>query len=54
MVPLFKKWDRYDRNNYRGICLLAMGSRILARIVAKRIGWWAERLWVLDEKPVGA
>ena len=30
MVPLFKKGDRNDRNNYRGVCLLAMGSRILA------------------------
>ena len=38
MVPLFKKGDRNDRNNYRGICLLAMGSRILARILAKRLG----------------
>ena len=38
MVPLFKKGDRNDRNNYRGVCLLAMGSRILARILAKRLG----------------
>lgn len=50
MVPLFKKGDRNDRNNYRGVCLLAMGSgsRILGRVVAKRLGWWAEHLGLLD------
>ena len=53
MVPLFKKGDRNDRNNYRGVCLLAMGSRILARILAKRLGKWAERLGMLDENQSG-
>ena len=53
MVPLFKKGDRNDRNNYRGVCLLAMGSRILARILAKRLGRWAERLGMLDENQSG-
>ena len=33
-VPLYKmKGDRYDPGNYRGVCLLSLGSRILARIV---------------------
>ena len=53
MVPLFKKWDRNDRNNYRGVCLLAMGSRILARILAKRLGIWVERLGLLDDSQPG-
>ena len=39
MVPLFKKGDREDRNNYRGVVLLAMASRILARVLAKRLAW---------------
>ena len=49
MVPLHKKGDRNDRNNYRGVCLLTMGSRVLARVIAKRLSWWAERLELLDE-----
>ena len=53
MVPLHKKGDRNDRNNYRGVCLLAMGSRILGRVIAKRMGWWAEHLELLDENQAG-
>ena len=37
MVPLFKKGDRTDRNKYRGVCLLAMCSRVLGRVLAKRL-----------------
>jgi hypothetical protein len=44
MIPLYKKGDCNDCNNYRGICLLSMGSRILARVIAKRVAWWAEYL----------
>ena len=29
MCPLFKKRDRREKGNYRGVVLLAMGSRIL-------------------------
>ena len=37
IVPLFKKGDRKCVNNYRGVCLLSMCSRILARVIAKRL-----------------
>ena len=37
MIPLFKKGDRKDPNNYRGVVLLAMGRRIVARIAASRV-----------------
>ena len=53
IVPLFKKGDRNEAKNYRGVCLLAMGSRVLARVVSKRIGWWAEHLELLDENQAG-
>ena len=53
IVPLYKKGDREDPGNYRGVCLLAMGSRILARVVAKRLGTWAEDLSLLDENQAG-
>ena len=47
MVPLHKKGDRGEVNNFRGVCLLAMGSRILARVAAKRLGVWAESMGIL-------
>ena len=53
MVPLFKKGDKNDRNNYRGVCLLNMCSRILARVIAKRVSWWSEWLGLLDENQAG-
>ena len=53
IVPLYKKGDREDPGNYRGVCLLAMGSRILARVVARRLGGWAEQLGLLDENQAG-
>lgn len=49
MIPLFKKGDRNDSNNYRGVCLLAMGSRILARVVPSRLRWWAEHMNLVDD-----
>ena len=49
MVLLSKKGDRNERNNYRGVCLLLMGSRVFA----KRIRWWAENICVLDENQAG-
>jgi hypothetical protein len=53
MVPLHKKGDRNDRNNYRGVCLLTMGSRVVARVIAKRLAWWAEHLELFDENQAG-
>ena len=41
ILPLFKKGDRRDENNYRGICLLPFTSRLLAKIMAKRLQDWA-------------
>ena len=39
MCPLFKKGDRREKGNYRGVVLLAMGSRVLARVCAERMRW---------------
>ena len=49
MCPLFKKGDRIVKGNYRGVVLLAMGSRVLARVCAKRMRWWAEHMNLMDE-----
>ena len=54
MIPIYKKkGDKNEFNNYRGVCLLAMASRILARIVAKRTGWCSEHLELLEENQAG-
>ena len=53
MCPIFKKGNRGNTSNYRGICLLAMGSLILARVIASRISSWAEELRLLDENQAG-
>ena len=53
VIPLFKKGDRNNTNNYRGVCLLAMGSRITARIAADRLRRWAEELNLLDDDQAG-
>ena len=54
VVPLYKmKGDRDDPNNYRGVCLLSMGSRILARVIAARLMLWAEDVGLLDDNQQG-
>ena len=53
IVPLHKKGCRSDVNNYRGVCLLAMGSRIIAKIAANRLRGWSERLNLLDQNQSG-
>ena len=53
IVSLFKKGDRKCVNNYRGVCLLSMCSRVLARVIAKRVSLWAECLGLLDDNQAG-
>ena len=53
VIPLFKKGDRNNVNNFRGVCLLAMGSRVTARIAADRLRIWAEKMELLDDDQAG-
>ena len=53
VIALHKKGNINDENNYHGVCLLAMGSRILARVLADRIRIWAEHMELLDEEQAG-
>ena len=54
VVPLYKgKGDRNNPNSYRGVCLLSLGSRIVARIVACRLKDWAEDMGLLDDNQAG-
>ena len=53
MIPLHKKGKNMDRGNYRGVGLLPLISRIVARIFASQIREWAEELKVLGENQNG-
>ena len=53
VIPLFKKGDKDNPGNYRGICLLSMGSRILARVLADRLRLWSEDMDLLDDDQAG-
>ena len=54
VIPLYKmKGDKDDPGNYCGVCLLSMGSRIIARICANRLMKWAEGRNVLDDDQQG-
>ena len=53
VILLFKKGDKSDPNNYRGICLLPILSRVLGSILATRIRVWAEEMNLLDENHAG-
>ena len=53
VIPLFKKGDKNNPGNYRGICLLSMGSRILARVMANRLRIWAEKMQLVDDNQAG-
>ena len=46
IFPLWKrKGDRHDRNTWRGITLLSVGSKLVARICAARLQRWT-RTWL--------
>ena len=48
VVPLWKnKGDRKDKNTHRGITLLSVGSKLLARVVAQRVQQWSEA-WIAE------
>ena len=50
VVPLWKqKGDRTDKNTWRGITLLSVGSKLLARVVAQRVQVWSEP-WLPEAK----
>ena len=44
---------RNQTNNYRGLVLLAMCSRILARVIASRLRAWSEAVELVDENQNG-
>ena len=53
VIPHHKKGAKNDLNNYRGVCLLPLASRLIARIFATRLRNWSEDIGVLDENQNG-
>jgi len=44
IVPIYKKGDKTDCNNYRGISLLPITDRILSNILLSRLIPYAEEV----------
>ena len=49
IIPLQKKGPKTGLNNYRGVCLLQLTSRVIARVYATRLRTWAEKTEALGE-----
>ena len=43
ITPVFKSGNKHDESNYRGICVLSNLSKLLTKILNKRLNKWAER-----------
>ena len=53
IIPLFKKGDRRDANNYRGISLLNTLGKIFTSILNRRLCKWSESTNVLSDCQAG-
>ena len=53
VISQHKKGPKNDLGNYRGVCLLPLASRLIARIFATRLRTWAETIGVLNENQNG-
>ena len=53
MLPVFKSGNKHDESNYRGICILSNLSKLLTKILNKRLNKWAEREEKLLESQFG-
>ena len=53
IIPVYKKGDKNDVNNYRGITLLSCISKLFTRIINNRLNEWAETEEVLTEAQFG-
>ena len=53
IVPVFKRGDKNDVNNYRGITLLSCFGKLFTRILNNRINDWVESESILTEAQFG-
>ena len=52
-MALHKKKDRAECGNYRGISLVAHASKIMLKILARRLSEYCERVGILPEEQSG-
>ena len=53
IIPIHKKGDKNDMNNYRGISLLSCTGKVFTKILNNRITKWAEDNNKIDEAQAG-
>ena len=53
IVPVFKKGDKNEVNNYRGITLLSCLGKLFTRVLNNRLNDWAESNTILTESQFG-
>ena len=53
IMVLYKKKDRTECGNYRGISRVARAGKILLKIIARRLGEYCERVGILPEEQSG-
>ena len=53
VIPLFKKGDPDDVNNYRGITLLSCLSKIFTGVLNKRVNAWCEEHNIISDSQFG-
>ena len=51
-MVLYKKKDRAECGNYRGISLVAHAGKILLKIIARRLSEYCERVGILPRNRV--
>ena len=52
-MPLFKKGDRLDHENHRGVSLSNLLSKVFAKILCRRIDSWIDQNRTLSDSQAG-
>lgn len=53
IFPIFKEGEEGEVKNYRGVALLDVGYKVLAKILAARLGKWMEEKGKIGESQAG-
>ena len=53
IIPIFKKGNRNEASNYRGITLLSIIGKLFTRILNNRLNTWADKYSIYVEAQAG-